>query len=212
MKDLVIIGAGGFGTEVAWLIERINHDTPKWNVLGFVDDNESIQGSEINGYKVLGNVDWLKQQNLHVVNAIANPLIKKKVIEKLEGSNNLYPVLIDPSVIYSKSVDFGEGTIICAGAIITVNIKIGKHVIVNLDCTIGHDTSIGNYATILPSVNVSGEINIEEAVSVGTGSAIIQGVSIGENSIIGAGAVVVKDLPSNCTAVGSPAKPIKFHK
>lgn len=212
MKDLVIIGAGGFGTEVAWLIERINHDTPKWNVLGFVDDNESIQGSEINGYKVLGNVDWLKQQSLHVVNAIANPLIKKKVIEKLEGSNNLYPVLIDPSVIYSKSVDFGEGTIICAGAIITVNIKIGKHVIVNLDCTIGHDTSIGNYATILPSVNVSGEINIEEAVSVGTGSAIIQGVSIGENSIVGAGAVVVKDLPSNCTAVGSPAKPIKFHK
>lgn len=212
MKDLVIVGAGGFGTEVAWLIERINSDTPKWNVLGFVDDDQSIQSSEVNGYKVLGNVDWLKHQNLQVVTAIANPIIKEKVIEKLEGSNNQYPVLIDPSVIYSKSVLFGEGAIVCAGAIMTVNIEIGKHVIVSVDSTIGHDTSIGDYATILPNVSVSGLVKIEEFVSIGTESSIIQGLSIGEKTIVGAGAVVIKDLPSNCTAVGSPAKPIKFHK
>jgi len=212
MKDIVIIGAGGFGREVAWLIEDINKKNMEWNIVGFVDDNQAIQGTQINGYKVVGDIDWLKEQGLCVVNAIGDPIIKKKVMEKLAGSKNQYPVLIHPSVIYSESVNFGEGSIICAGNIITVNIEIGKHVIINLDCTIGHDANIGDYSTVLPSVNVSGFVKIEECVNVGTGSAIIQGVSIGKNTVIGAGAVVVKDLPANCTAVGSPAKPIKFHE
>lgn len=212
MKDIVIIGAGGFGREVAWLIEDINKIEPQWNILGFVDDNEDIIGAEFNGYKVLGKVDWLLDQKLHVVNAIGDPVTKKSAMNRLLASKNKYPILIHPSVIYSDSVNFGEGSIICAGCIITVDIEIGKHVIVNLDCTIGHDAKVGNYSTILPSVNVSGFVNIGKCVSVGTGSAIIQGVSIGENTIVGAGSVVIRDLPANCTAVGSPAKPIKFHE
>lgn len=212
MKDIVIIGAGGFGREVAWLIEDINKIEPQWNILGFVDDNVDIIGAELNGYKVLGNVDWLLNQKLHVVNAIGDPVTKKSAMNRLLASENKYPILIHPSVIYSDSVNFGEGSIICAGCIITVDIEIGKHVIVNLDCTIGHDAKIGNYSTILPSVNVSGFVNISKCVSVGTGSAIIQGVSIGENTIVGAGSVVIRDLPADCTAVGSPAKPIKFHE
>lgn len=211
LKDIVIIGAGGFGREVAWLIEDINRERQEWNLVGFVDDNQTIQGTEVNGYKVVGDVDWLKQQQLYVVNAIGDPMIKKNVIEKLGASKNQYPVLIHPSVIYSDSVIFGEGSIICAGNIITVNIDIGKHVIINLDCTIGHDAKIGDYSTILPSVNVSGFVRIEECVSVGTGSAIVQSIIIGGNTVVGAGAVVIRDLPANCTAVGSPAKPIKFH-
>jgi sugar O-acyltransferase (sialic acid O-acetyltransferase NeuD family) len=214
MKDIVIIGAGGFGREVAWLIEDINKEKKEWNIVGFVDDNESIQGKEINDYKVVGNVEWLKQQELNVVNAIGDPIIKKKVMNRLENSKNIYPVLMHPNVICSDRVNIGEGSIICAGTIITVNIEIGRHVIINLDCTIGHDAVLGDYSTILPSVNISGAVTIEECVNVGTGSAIIQGVTVGENTVIGAGAVavVVKDLPENCTAVGIPAKPIKFNK
>lgn len=208
MKDIVIIGAGGFGREVAWLIENINKNTPEWNILGFVDDNNEIQGTEINGYKVVGGIDWLKEQELYVVNAIGDPVIKKKVIERLKDSTNKYPVLIHPSAIISDKVSFGEGSIICAGNIVTVNIEIGNHVIINLDSTIGHDAIVGDYSTILPNVNVSGGVTIEQCVTLGTGSTIIQGVTIGKNAIIGAGAVVVKDLPANCTAVGSPAKPI----
>lgn len=211
MKDIVIIGAGGFGREVAWLIEEINKVGKEWNIVGFVDDNEDIQGKNINDYEVIGNIEWLKSQELNVVNAIGDPKVKKKVMQRLVNSKNLYPVLIHPSVIYSDKVSFGEGSIICAGNIITVNVEIGSHVIINLDCTIGHDVVLGDYNTILPSVNVSGFVKTAECVSVGTSSAIIQGVSIGENTVVGAGAVVLKDLPSNCTAVGAPAKPIKFN-
>lgn len=212
MKDIVIIGAGGFGREVAWLIEDINRAKREWNIVGFVDDEESILGTDINGYKVIGNIDWLKGQELSVVNAIADPTTKKKVMSRLEMSKNKYPVLIHPNVICSELVDIGEGSIICAGNIITVNIEIGKHVIVNLDCTIGHDAIIGDFSTVLPSVNISGYVKTGECVSVGTGAAVIQGINIGENTVIGAGAVVVKDLPAKCTAVGSPAKPVKFHE
>lgn len=212
MKDIVVVGAGGFGREVAWLIEDINKVNEEWNIIGFVDDSDSIQGTDINGYKVVGNIEWLKNQKFNVVNAIGDPIVKKKVIERLIDSENIYPVLIHPSVIYSRQVSFGEGSIVCAANIITTNIEIGKHVIINLDCTIGHDAAIGNYTTILPSVNISGFVKTEEGVSIGTGSAVIQGVRIGENTVIGAGSVVVKDLPANCTAVGTPAKPIKFHE
>lgn len=211
MKDIIIIGAGGFGREVAWLIEDINNLEPTWNIVGFVDDKKEIQGTIINGYPVVGDIDWLKDQEVDVVNAIGDSIIKKKVMSRLNESKNTYPVLIHPNVIISRLVNIGEGSIICAGNIITVNISIGKHVIVNLDCTIGHDAIIGDYSTLLPSVNISGYVNLEQCVNIGTGSAIIQGVTIGQNTIVGAGAVVVKDLPANCTAVGSPAKPIKFN-
>lgn len=212
MKDIVIIGSGGFGREVAWLIEDINEQKEEWNLLGFVDDDSSKLGENINGYNVIGNVEWLKKQELYVVNAIGDPRTKKGIIESLRNSKNTYPILIHPSVINSSRNEIGEGTVICAGSILTVNVTVGNHVIINLDCTIGHDANIGDYSTILPSVNVSGFVKTEECVSVGTGSAIIQGVSIGRNTVVGAGAVIVKDLPANCTAVGSPAKPIKFHE
>lgn len=211
MKDIVIVGAGGFGREVAWLIEDINRVNKEWNIIGFIDDNEDIQGDELNGYKIIGNIEWLKNQELNLVIAIGNPITKKKILQRLENSKNVYPVLIHPSTIYSDKVSFGEGSIICAGNIITVNITIGKHVIINLDCTVGHDAILGDYTTVLPSVNISGFVTTEECVNIGTGTAIIQGVTIGENTIIGAGSVVVKNLPANCTAVGIPARPIKFN-
>lgn len=212
MKDIVIIGAGGFGREVAWLIEDINKVNEAWNIVGFVDDNEEIQGSEINGYKVIGTVEWLKTQELNVVSAIGDPVLKKRILDKIQESRNTYPILIHPSVICSDRVKFGEGSIICAGNIISIDVKIGRHVIINLSCTIGHDDILGDYTTVLPGVNISGVVTTYECVSIGTGTALIQGVTIGENTIIGAGAVVVKDLPANCTAVGTPAKPIKFNE
>ena len=211
MKDIVIIGAGGFGREVAWLIEDINKDKAEWNIMGFVDENPKIKGNYINSYKVLGDIEWLKRQDCYAVCAIGDPIAKKTILEKLEGSKVKYPILIHPSVIMSDNIEIGEGSIICAGNLVTVNIKIGKHVIINLDCTIGHDANIHNYCTILPSVNVSGAVNIGECVNIGTGTQIIQGINIGRNTIIGAGSVVIRDLPSNCTAVGLPASAIKYH-
>ncbi len=213
MKNLYIIGAGGFGREVAWLVERINKVTPTWNIAGFLDDSEAVQNTVINGYKVLGRCDYLQNisEECWVVCTIGASKTRKSVVEKIKKYPNVkFPVLIDPSVLCSELLQIGEGTVICAGTIATVNITIGRHVILNLDCTVGHDAVLHDYVTVYPSVNISGNVVVEECVELGTGTQIIQGKRIEKETVVGAGAVVVKDLPARCTAVGAPAKPIKL--
>lgn len=213
MKDLIIFGASGFGREVAWTVERINARIPTWNLIGFMDDDDSIQGKTINGYNVLGKAsDIEKYRNVYFVVAVGASKLRKKIVENLKAINPeiKFGTIIDPSVEMSDFVVIGEGTIICAHSIITVNISIGRHTIINLDCTIGHDAVLQDFVTLYPSVNVSGLTNIGHAVELGTGMQIIQGKTVGDYSIVGAGAVIVKDIPAKCTAVGSPAKPIKF--
>lgn len=210
MKDLYIIGAGGFGREVAWLVERINEVNPTWNLRGFIDDNESLWGSLEGEYLVLGGCEYLNSlNNVYAVCAVGSAKIRKIIIDKLKNSNVKFATLVDPSALVSNRVDIGEGSIICAGTIITVDIKIGNHVIINLDCTIGHDDVIEDFVTIYPSVNVSGNVLIGECSELGTGMQIIQGKKVAPNTIIGAGAVVVKDCAESGTYVGSPAKRIK---
>ena len=213
MKDIVIIGAGGFGREVKTIIDAINLIAKRYNFLGFYDDNFE-KGTVINNYPILGNLNDLNKYNkeINVVLGIGNPETKAKIISKLQNDNIIYPNAIHPSVMISNDfVRLGKGCVICAGTILTCNIDIKDFVTLNLLCTVGHDTTIGNYASFMPSVNISGEVVICDKVYVGTGAKIINQLSIGQSSIIGAGAVVAKDIPEFCTAVGIPAKPIKFH-
>lgn len=211
MKDIVIIGAGGFGREVAWLIEDINKQSNQWNFRGFIDENIANHGKVLNGFEILGGLEWFnKNQDIYYVCATGNPKVKKEIIEKCRKYRVKAATLVHPSVIMWDKNVVGEGSIICASNIITVNINIGNHVILNLDCTIGHDSIIQDYCTILPGVNISGNVTIESGCEIGTGSAIIQGISIGANTILGAGSVLIKDLPESCTAVGVPAKIIKI--
>lgn len=212
LMDLYIIGAGGFGREVAWLVERINQVEATWNIKGFIDDNISIQGHTEDGYPVLGGTDYLlnQQKEIWVICAVGSAKVRKSIIEKLQINPNIrFATVIDPSVILSDRIKIGVGTIICAGTILTVDINIGNHVIINLDCTLGHDDVIEDFVTIYPSVNVSGNVVVETCAELGTGMQIIQGKKIGKESILGAGAVVVKDCIEGRTYVGNPAKKIK---
>lgn len=210
MKDLYIIGAGGFGREVAWIVERINSIKPTWNLKGFIDDNETLWGSTEGECHVFGGCEYLSAlEDVYAVCAVGSSNVRKKIIEKLKDTSVKFATLVDPSVLYSNSVKIGEGAIVCAGTIITVDVSIGDHVIVNLDCTIGHDAVIDDFVTIYPSVNVSGNVLIGECSELGTGTQIIQGKKVISNTIIGAGAIVVKDCLESGTYVGSPAKKIK---
>lgn len=210
MKDILIIGAGGFGREVEMLINQINSQEKRWNLLGYLDDNLEI-GSRVGNLPILGSIEAINRFNdCFYVIAIANSKVKERIVNTIPTKLRA-AILIHPSVLKGQRVTIGEGSIICAGNIITEDIVIGNHVILNLSCTVGHDSIILNYCSFMPSVNISGEVKIEEGVFVGTGAKIINQVEIGRYSIIGAGAVVSKTIPSNCTAVGIPAKPIKFH-
>lgn len=209
MKSLIIVGAGGFGRETAWLVERINAVTPTWNLLGFLDDSPQNQGKLVNGYPVLGPVTSAESYpEAYFVCAIACTRVRRLIIHKLGAVR--YATLIDPAAILSDRVTVGEGSIICARAVLTVDISVGRHSILDVACTVGHDTTLRDFVTLYPAANVSGSIDIGCGCELGTGSQVIQQLRIGENTIIGAGAVVIRDLPADCTAVGCPAKPIKF--
>ena len=210
MKDIVIVGAGGFGREVEWLIERINNIKPEWNILGFADDNIE-KGNLVGHSKIIYNINDLTNidKKLNVVIAVGNAKTRKLLFDKLKNNLNIsFPNLVDPSVILGD-IDIGKGNIICAGTIITVNVKIKDFTIINLDCTIGHDNIINDFVTIYPSVNVSGNVEIGECTEIGTGTQIIQGKNICNNCIIGAGAVVVKNIIKAGTYIGVPAKKLE---
>lgn len=214
MKKIIIIGAGGFGREVKMLIDQINLSKNQYEFVGYYDDGVE-RGTLINGYPVLGSVPDanLIKELTYVALGLGNPVHKKNVIDALNNPNLIFETLIHPSVLMGNDeVSLGKGVLVCAGSIITCNISIHNFVTVNLACTIGHDSVLNDFVSVMPGCNISGEVNIEKGVYIGTGARIINQVSIGENSIIGAGAVVSKTIPSNCTAIGIPAKPIKSHK
>lgn len=215
LKDIAIFGVGGFGREVLVLIKDINKVVPTYNIVGFFDDGYE-KGIMVNGYPNLGKTEDLNKWEtpISLAVSIGSPVIKKKILDKITNPMVDYPTLIHPLAwIGDKEfVEIGKGCIICAGTLITTNIEIEDFVILNLGCTVGHDTIIKKYSAFMPSVNISGEVTIGEGVYVGTGAKIINQLEIGEYTIVGAGAVVSKTLPAKCTAVGVPAKPIKFHE
>jgi sugar O-acyltransferase (sialic acid O-acetyltransferase NeuD family) len=215
MKKILIIGAGGSGKEIVQLIKDINKENKTWEMIGYLDDNEKLHGKTINGIPVIGSLDLIPAfpEDYYYICSIGDPGIKQKVLQKCYAMKPTiyFATLIHPSAIIGDENQIFAGTIICARTVITTNIKIGKHVLINYGTTIGHDTTIGDYCAILPGVNISGNVTIASGVSIGANSVVIPGVSIGIDTTIGAGSVVIRSIPDHCTAVGAPAKPIKYH-
>jgi sugar O-acyltransferase (sialic acid O-acetyltransferase NeuD family) len=195
-----IIGAGGFGREIYWSLDLMERVNCKF----FVDDEYYQQGNE----DILP-ISEFDPEEYEVIVAVADPKFRKSIVESLPIETK-YFTHIHPSVqIHAPDVEIGEGSIICAGTIITTNVKIGKHAHLNLLTTIGHDCEIGDYFTTAPGAKVSGNCKIYDCVYVGTNASIKQKLSIESFTTIGSGAAVVKDIEEPGVYAGVPAKKIK---
>ncbi|MGD8507169.1 MAG: acetyltransferase [Candidatus Bathyarchaeota archaeon] len=211
-SKIVIVGAGGLGREALRLIQRHNAHSSRvgddFEILGFIDDLKSLWGQKINGAKVLGGIDFLKRmKGAKTVVVIGDSKIRKSVVQRIRGIK--FFSCVDPSVSISRDISIGKGTLIQEGVILTCNIRMGNHCYINLDCTIGHDVILENFVTLDPSVNVSGNAKILEGSHIHTNAVICPSVVVGRWSIVGAGAVVLNDVPDYTTVVGVPAKPLK---
>jgi sugar O-acyltransferase (sialic acid O-acetyltransferase NeuD family) len=209
IQDIAIYGGGGFGREIALLIQQINKHHHQWNIIGFFDDGEKV-AKEIDGWPVLGGLQQANKyaSSLAIVIAIADPFVRFQLSQKLINPQLDFPILIHPTcnVGDEKRNNIGKGVILTANVVLTTGILIQDFVIVNLSTTIGHDVTVGAYSSIMPGCSLSGNVKIGERCQVGTGARFLQNLSIGEDSIVGAGAVVTKSFPAFSKLIGMPAQ------
>lgn len=214
-QQIAIYGGGGFGREVAWLVEACNVDKRIYEVVCFIDDDESMYDQLLNDIPVMGLTQaWRQFPTAKVVSGIGWPRTRQSVIEKAADIGFGFETIVHPRIERSRWIEIGLGTVICAGNILTANITLGQHTQINLDCTIGHDVIMDDYTTLAPGVHVSGCVHFGKRVYVGTGAVIINGtqenpLEIGDDVVIGAGACVIKSVLTGLTVVGVPAKPLQ---
>lgn len=201
-----IFGASGFAKEVLWILKENNIQD---EAITFVDYKP--QSKTINNVVVISEEQFFalpSDTEKNCIVAVGSPVLKQKIVNKLKQYKNiLFPNIFHPNVQYRKDcVIFGEGNVVCAGSILTTNIQVMNFVHFNLNTTIGHDSIIGSYCTFSPACNISGNTNIGNRVFFGTNAVILEQLKVVDDAVIGAGAVVVKDINEAGTYVGIPAK------
>ncbi len=217
MMRIIVIGAGGHGSEVSSYIRDLAAGRERIDLAGFVDEHRP-RGPWGPG-EVLGTFEDLKallslrpDAVFHYITAVGDNRVRREFVQKVEnlGMSNLTAwTLRHPSAVVGADVRIGEGTCLAPGSIVTTRVEIGRHCIVNVNASVSHDSVIGDFANINPGATVCGRARIGEGCYVGVGATVIDGVSIGEWTVVGAGAVVIGDLPGRVTAVGVPARVIK---
>jgi len=211
-KKILIVGAGGFGREVAWLISEINSHNHEWDVLGFLDDNKNALAGFENYPEIIGTIDdYPKIKNKHngfvfLINAIGDPEIKKKTVFLLNGVGAKWATLIHPTASIGTNSVINEGSILARNSIVTCDAKIGRHVHVNIYSSCDHDTVVGDFCTISPHVDVQGGAHVGEGVFFGGHAVVLPKSKVGDWSRIGASSLVLRNVKPKTTVLGVPAK------
>ena len=187
---LALFGYGGHAREVA---AQINQP-----VEFFVDDEYTNE--------ITKPISSFNPETHEMMIAVSNPAERKNVVNRLP-KNTKYFTFIHPTVLkMSDDITIGDGSFIGAYSILTTNIKIGQHSILNRGNQIGHDTIIGDYFSAMPGAVVSGNVILGEQVYIGTNSSIKEKIQVYSHVTVGSNAAVVKNIMTAGTYVGVPAK------
>ena len=206
MSRIVIVGAGGFGREIfAWLrssprfLQRENVD----NIV-YIDDRQDSTGLPA---PCVSSVEaYTPSDSDKFICAIGAPHVRRAVVEKIETRSGKFVPFIHDSVVMGLNVVAKTGLVVCPNVIISSDIQIGAHVHINSNCTIGHDVVIDDFATLSPSCNLTGGVVVKKDAFLGTAVTVIPEKKIGAGSLVGAGSVVLRDVPPGVTSFGNPSK------
>jgi len=212
MKPIAIYGAGGFGKEVACIINKINEKKPTWELLGFFDDGID-QGTFISHFgKVLGNINDLNAWNapIAIVFAIGQPKTTKLIVDKIQNPLIGYPNLIHPDVFFADPLSFkiGKGNVIVRAVSFSCDVEIGDFNQFNSISALAHDVQVGSFNIFMPLSRISGGVQIGNLNLFGVGSVVLQYVKIGNDTRIGAGSYIVRNTKDGYLYFGNPARKI----
>jgi len=205
---VLVLGAGGHGQVVADILLRMADAGAALVVTGYLDDNSSLTGQRFLDLPVWGRLaDRASVPHEAVVVAVGDNQQRRRLVRELSRGGEAFATARHPSAVIAPDVAIGPGTMVCGGVVINPGSVIGAHVILNTGCTIDHHNRIGDYAHIAPGVHLGGDVRVGPGTLVGIGSVVLPQRSVGEWSMIGAGSVVTRAIPSGVTAVGVPARP-----
>lgn len=208
MKDVIIVGAGGFGREALELIKSINAVSKKWNIKGFIDNSSSL-GRVIYDYKIIGIIEeWVPSENEVFAMGIASPKAKEKLAEILKAKGAIFETLISTRAFVSDYVEIGEGCVITGGSTIGSGTVIGDFVNIAASM-VGQDAVIGDYSTTTGYANIT-DAHIGKRVFVGSQTFIMNKRKIGDDAFISAGSIVFNNVKPGVKVIGNPAKKMKF--
>lgn len=214
MDKIIIIGASGHAKVVIDIIEKQN----KYHIFGILDSHKPI-GYKVFDYEVLGTEtlipELIKNHQIHAgIIAIGDNTQRKRMVDKIAATSSGFNYInaIHPQAVIGKNVSIEEGTVIVAGAIINASSIIKKHCIINTKGSIGHDCFLEDFVSVAPGATVGGHVTIKEGGIVCMGSTILGKSTIGKHALIGAGALVNKDVPAHTVVYGVPAKEIRLRQ
>lgn len=207
-NKVIIIGAGSVGGHV---VSNKNDYLRNFEIVGFLDDDESKHNRDFENYPVKGGVEFIENYNkdINIVVAIAFPKLKKQIIDYLIniGYTNIVS-LVSKHAWISNDVEIGKGVIIYPGVMINYRTIIEDFVIINMNCVVGHDCIIGKYTSLAPSTSLGGRNDIGAFCEMGIGSSTIQNIKIANETVIGGQSMVIKNITESCRVAGIPAKKI----
>ena len=206
MKNLIIVGAGGFGREVSAWAMRIETGQAEWRVQGFLDSNPHALENYRYSLPIIGDpLTYQPTKHDIFVCAIGEPKIKLEICRRLEDAGALFTTLIHPSAVVGRTVTLGRGCIVCPGAVVTADVHLGNHVTVNACASIGHDAVVGDGCTLSGHADVTGFAKLGRGVFLGTHAAILPKAKVGDFATVGAGSVVLRSVKPGATVMGVPA-------
>ena len=209
--ETIIVGAGGHGRDV--LVALRDHDGrfgPR-TFIGFVDDGEpDMTRLDRLAAPFLGKTDELARfAGAGFVVGVGDPRVRRSLADRAVMAGLVPVTVIHRQATVGDDVTLGDGSVLCAGARVTTNVRAGVHVHVNINATVAHDVVLGDYVTLNPQAAVSGDVHLGDGATIGTGAAVRQGLAIGQGAVVGAGAAVVADISPGATCVGVPARPLR---
>jgi len=208
VNDLIIYGAGGFGREIACLINAINKVEKQWDLVGFIDDGIEI-GTKNRYGSVLGGLSYINAfpEKVAVVISIADSSILQYLVHNISNPLVYYPNIIAPNVTIFDNDAFsaGKGNILFFGCRISCDVTIGDFNLFNGFVSLGHDVMMGSFNVLGPSTRISGNTTVGDSNYFGVQSIVLQGLKIGDKTRIGANSVIMRNTKSNSLYHGNPA-------